>query len=227
MTPKTVVNAGIVIRQNDAVAQSKAAKCGLGLKVATDWTLPWEHTLFIAPGTCVPWDLVCTGMDFIRQWDIAAPFWRAFMLAKSLGTPADRQRTEKAIHDLRVPVYSHELLFVRASEAGKAFLSTWRQECQDGGQDGGQGGGDERLAFLRALYAVKPLFCVLPRLWLADIAQRETSDRLARQRRPPQAEPLVKVEIAPGRFVLCHERDKATVLERFANLQGGRRHGRR
>jgi hypothetical protein len=122
------------------------------------------------------------------------------------------------LHDLRVPVYSHELLFVRASEAGRKFLSTWRAECD--------GGGDHRLAFLRALYAVKPVFCVLPRLWLADIAQRETSDRIARQRRPVvKAEPLIKVEIAPGRFVQCHARDKDKVLQFYRGRQAGRRHG--
>jgi len=66
---------------------------------------------------------------------------------------------------------------------------------------------------------------VLPRLWLADIAQRETSDRIVRQRRTAgMGEPLIKLEIAPGRFVRCHERDRAQVLERFRILQGGRQH---
>jgi hypothetical protein len=41
-----------------------------------------------------------------------------------------------------------------------------------------------------------------------------------------QAEPLIRVEIAPGRFVQCHARDKEKVLERYRGQQGGRRHGR-
>jgi hypothetical protein len=217
------LNAGIVLRQDNATARSKAAKCGLAVAVrdAGRWALPWQNTLFISPGTCVPWDLVAIGFDFLARWDVAAPFWKSGVLARELGTPAERERTEAVIHDLRVPVYAHELLFVRKSEAGEAFIAAWRSEC-DGGDPQ-----DERLAFLRALGRVKPVFCVLPRLWLADIAQRETSDRIARQRRAvARAEPLIKLEIAPGRFVRCHARDTATVLERYRNLQGGRRHGR-
>ena len=211
------MNAGIVLRADDKVARSKAAKCGLAVAVSEDWALPWQNTLFIAPGTSTPWDLVAIGFDFLARWDVAAPFWRAGVLAKDLGSPAERERTVAILHDLRVPVYAHELLFVRASEAGRKFLLTWRAECD--------GSGDHRLAFLRALYAVKPVFCVLPRLWLADIAQRETSDRIVRQRRTAgMGEPLIKLEIAPGRFVRCHERDRAQVLERFRILQGGRQH---
>jgi len=212
------LNAGIVIRKEDPVARSKAAKCGLAVAVSQDWALPWPSTLFIAPGTCVPWDLICIGIEFLARWDVAAPFWRLGVLARELGTAAERDRTQAILHDLRVPVYAHELLFVRNSEQGQAFIADWRKECD---------GGDERLAFLRALGRVKPVFCVLPRLWLADIAQRETSDRISRQRRSvARGEPLIKLEIAPGRFVRCHERDRAEVLERFQKLQGGRRHGR-
>jgi hypothetical protein len=206
-----------VIRKEDPVARSKAAKCGLAVAVRGDWALPWQNTLFVAPGTCVPWDLICIGMDFLAHWDVAAPFWRAGVLARELGTQAERERTQMVIRDLRVPVYSHELLFVRASEAGRAFVAAWREEC---------GAGDERMALLRALYMVKPVFCVLPRLWLADIAQREISDRKASQRRAvKRAEPLIRVEIAPGRFVQCHARDREAVLERFQRVTGGRRHG--
>ena len=205
-----------MLRAEDATARSKAAKCGLAVAVREDWALPWQNTLFIAPGTCVPWDLIVIGFDFLARWDMAAPFWKLGVLARELGTPAERERTEAVIHDLRVPVYAHELLFVRNSQAGQAFITAWRAECD----------GDERLAFLRALGRVKPIFCVLPRLWLADIAQRETSDRIARKRRTaPTGEFLIKLEISPGRFVRCHERDRATVLERYRKLQGGR-HGR-
>ena len=213
------MNAGIVLRRDDAVARGKAAKCGLAVAVREDWALPWQNTLFIAPGTCVPWDLVCIGMDFLARWDVAAPFWRAGVLARDLGTPAERERTTAILHDLRVPVYSHELLFVRASEAGRAFVSTWRTECEQG---------DERLAFLRALYAVKPVFCVLPRLWLADIAQREVSDWKAAQRSAAagrtRAEPLIMVEVTPGRFVKCHKGDEAKVIEQFQRMSARRDH---
>jgi hypothetical protein len=209
------MNAGIVIRHEDPVARSKAGQCGISVEIRPDWALPWPGTLFVAPGTCVPWDLVAVGFQFLARWDVAAPFWRAGTLAKDLGTPAERERTAHVLHDLRVPVYSHELLFVRNSPAGQAFLSAWRAEC--GVADKGLADkGDERLAFLRALYAVKPAFCVLPRLWLADLAQREIGDLKAAQRRHlAQPEKLIVVEVLPGRFIKCHERDRAKLIERY------------
>lgn len=223
-------NRGIVIRSEDPVARSKAARLGmaaslhdgLGLDMRADWTLPWPHTLFIASGTCVPWDLVPVGFGFLERWDVAAPFWKAGTLAIDLGTPEERRDTIRLLHDLRVPVYAHELLFVRNSPAGKKFMAAWRDECALGDpQDTLKG--CERLAFLRALYAVKPAFCVLPRLWLADIAQREVSDMKNTQRKSAQrGEPLVKVEIAPGRYVRCYERDRAGIVERYRLMAAGR-----
>jgi len=211
------MSSGIVLRQDNPVARSKAAKCGVAVAVRTDWALPWQRTLFIAPNTCVPWDLLAVGFDFLARWDVAAPFWRTGVLATNVGTPAERERTARIMHDLRVPVYSHELLFVSNNQAGQALVSTWRAECAQG---------DERLAFLRALYIVKPTFCVLPRLWLADLAQRTHSDEMARSRtRERRGEPLIRVEVAPGRYVQCHARDKEQVLARFQRMGQGRRHG--
>lgn len=211
------MNAGIVIRRADAVAESKVKKLGVGISVTQDWALPWSSTLFIAAGTCVPWDLVRVGFDFLGQWDAAAPLWRYGASAGTIGTPADQKRTQAITHDLRLLVYAHELLFVRASEAGQALVSTWRAECAEGG--------DPRLAFLRALYIVKPRFCALPRSWLADLVQRERSDAKValHDRQKHFAEPLIRVEIMPGRFVQCHARDKDKVVERYRQM--GKRHG--
>jgi hypothetical protein len=213
-------NAGIVMRAEDPVARHYAKKLGIGLAVAADWALQWERTLFVAAGTCVPWDLVGAGFGFLERWDAAAPLWRYGATAGTIGTPADQKRTQAITHDLRLMVYAHELLFVRNSEAGQALISTWLAEHADGG--------DARLAFLRAMYIVKPIFCALPRSWLADLAQRERSDQKAMliSRERHFAEPLIRVEIAPGRFVQCHARDKEKILAQYKIQQMGRRHGR-
>ena len=112
------MNAGIVLRQDSPTARSKAAKCGLPWQFATIGRCRGAHAVHFA-GTCVPWDLVAIGFDFLERWDVAAPFWRAGVLAQELGTPAERERTEAILHDLRVPVYAHELLFVRNSQQGR------------------------------------------------------------------------------------------------------------
>jgi len=133
------------------------------------------------------------------------------VLAQDVGTPAERKRTAKLTLDLRIPLYEPGLLFIRSSEAGLALLETWRAECQRGD--------DERLAFLRALHIVKPKFCALPRSWLAEEAQRAKQDARTEKNVRNTLKPLVRVEIAPGRFAKCHAGDEEKVKEHFASLQ--------
>jgi hypothetical protein len=210
------VIAGIVIRQPNLVTHGVARKIGVEIQVAQDWLLPWEKTLFVAPDTCVPSDLLSVGFGLLEKWDVAAPLWRYGVLAKDQGTPADRKRTESVIRDLRVLLYAHELLFVRDSPDGRRFLATWRAECGDG--DGA--GCDERLAFLRALYLVKPLFCALPRSWLADLQRRAEQDaRTARSRAMSHQQVMVRVQIGENVFVSCPEGQEEKTKERFARMR--------
>jgi hypothetical protein len=172
--------------------------------------------LFVAPETIIPWDLIPAGMHFCERWDVAAPLWRYGVLAKDQGGPHDRERTEAVIRDLRVLLYAHELLFVRNSPDGLRFLETWRAECGDG--NGEQS--DERLAFLRALYLVKPLFCALPRSWLADVQKRADQDaRTAKSRARIHQQTMVRVQIGPNMFVSCPEGQEEKTRERFARMR--------
>jgi hypothetical protein len=173
--------------------------------------------LFIGKNVAIPYDLLGVGFKLLEKWDIAAPVYGEHVLAQSLGTTIERQETEKAILDLRVPVYAHELLFVRKSADGEAFLTRWRSECE--------GGKDERLAFLRALHAVKPLFCVLPRAWAAKstppvlrIVKREPTPATMSNRRVQLTPfPMVRVEISPGgRCVRCRPGEEEQVKRDFA-----------
>jgi hypothetical protein len=207
---------GLVLRASDGTATLRAKKAGLGLTVTDSWDLPYVRTLFAAPGTIIPWDLIPAAMHFLERWDIAAPLWRYGVLAKDQGTPADQKRTEAVIRDLRVLLYAHELLFVRNSPDGLRFLETWRAECGDGNGTGS----DERLAFLRALYLVKPLFCALPRSWLADLQKRSEQDaRTARSRAMSHQQVMVRVQIGANVFVSCPEGQEQKTLERFARMR--------
>ncbi len=203
---------GLVVRAGDPRVAGYCKKTGIAYAVAPGWELPFQRALFAAPGAMVPWDLVPAGMHFLERWDVAAPLWRYGVLAKDQGTPGDRKRTEAVIRDLRVLLYSHELLFVRDSPAGRAFLETWINECRDGG--------DERLAFLRALYLVKPLFCALPRSWLADLQKRAAQDaRTVRSRAMSHQQVMVTVEIGPRVFVRCPEGQEEATKERFRRMR--------
>jgi predicted O-methyltransferase YrrM len=139
---------------------------GVQVIVADDWALSWRLNLFVGRGAPVPWELLGAGFRILERWDAAVPFASEHVLAQDVGTSEERALTEEAILDLRVPIHAPEqLLFVAATDVGRALVKTWREECQQGP--------DERLAFLRALATVKPRLCVLPRLWLASAAERE------------------------------------------------------
>jgi len=80
-------------------------------------------------------------------------------------------------------------------------------------------GGDMRLAFVRALYIVKPLVLALPNSWLARPSQGRRVNSLAHA----GAMPLTRVEVMPGRFVRCRIGDEEAVRAEFAKRQKRRR----
>jgi hypothetical protein len=204
---------GIVLSGPDKAIEAQAKARKLPVVVDAAMPLAYEKTLFVAPGTRVPWDLLPAGWHFLERWDAAVPLWRYGVTAKDVGTKEERARTKAVVRDLRVLVHSVELLFVRANDDGRALVDAYRAECN--------GGGDPRLAFLRAFYQVKPRLCVLPTSWLADVDQQ--SKQAGRLVPKSTKGPLVSVEVAPGRFVKCHPGEEDQVLRRFQAM--GRRGG--
>lgn len=209
---------GILLRSPDKVIEGKARSAKLPVIVTSQVTGPWatDRVLIVEGGTAVPWELLSAAWHLLECWDAAAPLWRYGMLAKDMGTPEERKRTQDVVRDLRIPVYACELLFVRNSQAGQELVRVWQDECAHG---------DARLAFLRALYQVKPLFCALPRSWLADVEQRSHQDaRTMASLGRLQGPALSKVEISPGRWVRCRPGEEERVKAQFAQLTR-RRHG--
>jgi len=209
------MNGGIVLmRRGTKISTSNARKLQLDVRKGGNWSLPFERTLFLSGDYTVPWDLLPSGFHFLQRWDAAAPLWRYGVLAADVGTDAERKRTAKLALDLRVPLYEPALLFVQANEAGRALMKAWRAECRPGD--------DERLAFLRALHIVKPRFCALPRSWLAEEERRAKQDAATDRNVRKTVKPLVRLELAPGRFVKCRAGDEEKVKAHFASLQRGR-----
>ncbi len=192
---------GVVIRGGvDEVIESRAARAGLGVATAADGLgLPFEKNLIVEAKTRVPWDLLPAAWHFLEPWDAAVPLWRYGVLAADVGTVEERGYTNVIVRDLRVLLHSVELLFVRRNEAGVALVGAWHDECQQGA--------DRRLAFLRALYRVKPRVCVLPTTWLAEVQQWRPTE----ERRRPAPRPLEIVEVAPGVHVKRRAGDDGTV----------------
>ena len=97
---------------------------------------------------------------WLDAWEIAAPFRDYAHLACDEGTVEERQFTAELIGDLRQPLYDSRAIWMREdSVRAKQFvkrLGTERKKCTcaEGPCD---------LAFLRALWKVKPLILALPR----------------------------------------------------------------
>jgi len=197
----------LILREPDQSAESWAKRLRLQLVIDDGYNVEFDRAIFVEPGITIPWDLLRSGLRILERWDVAAPLWRYGVLAADVGTPEERERTEKVTLDLRVLLYAHELLLVRNSDGGRLFLSYWQDELA--------GGGDKRLAFLRAVYRAKPVFCALPRTWVAEVQQRSARDaRLVHQSAGPE---LVSVQVKPGLYIKCRPGEEQETLERYRN----------
>lgn len=212
---------GLVLLAEDKDIQARAARFKLPVVVDAAMGLAFDKQLVVEPGTGVPWDLLPAAWHFLERWDAAAPMWRYGVTAADVGTPSERKRTEKIVRDLRVLLHAHELLFLRKNEAGEALAAAFVEETIPASAGMTV---DKRLAFLRAIYRVKPRLCVLPRSWLAKVKAR--SDRDARSqvamRSARERAPLVKVEVGPGVFVRCRKGDEEKIKIKFARIRGRR-----
>jgi hypothetical protein len=210
---------GIVLLGEDKGIEAQARNKRLGIVVDPGLPLAFDKVLFVEPGTEVPWDLLPAAWHFLERWDAAVPLWRYGKTAADVGSKTERAQTQAVVRDLRVPLHSVELLFVRntpdqdGQTLGRDLIAAYREELA--------GSSEKRLAFLRALYRVKPRLCVLPVTWLAKVAARSKQDAIAtRGRGRPTGARLVEVEVGPGRFVKCNPGDEETVLKMY---RGGRR----
>jgi len=126
--------------------------------------LLWDATLSFRQTLLLP------GFDLLNTWEVVVPFVDYDTLAIHIGNEADRKRTAGFIRDLRVPVYEPRLLFIKRSPRTIELINHWQSEMAQ------VEGGDERLAFMRALYRVKPLVLAVPYMW----GTRDGKDRFDR-----------------------------------------------
>lgn len=133
-----------------------------GLKLLfeeTGWTpsLPFTETLIWRPDAELRLDLLITGFNLLKKWQMAVPLYDYTTLAAHVGTQTERDATQAVIRDLRVPLRDTRVLFVRRCQDTRHLMQVWAgvlRTCPE-----------ERLAFMQALYAVKPLVCDLPATW--------------------------------------------------------------
>ena len=211
---------GIVLLGGEDKAVAAGAKAHkLGLVLRDEPCVPWDMTLLVEAGSAVPWKMLDAAWFYLQRWDAAAPLWRYGETAADVGTAEERERTKAIVHDLRVPLYSHELLFVRKNEVGQLLVATWAEELE--------GASEPRLPFLRAYYRIKPRLCALPATWRAELKDQfgPMQRRASARKRKVSGEPLIQIQVAPGLTVQCRESEEQAIRERWAKRLRRRHEG--
>jgi len=108
--------------------------------------------------------MIPVGVSLLDKWQVAAPLWDYEKLACHVANEPAREATKAIIHDLRVPLYDTSLIFVKRCGDTERLIEAW---------DWSADGDEDRLAFLRALYEVKPLILALPITWTGKQKPRE------------------------------------------------------
>lgn len=160
MTASIPKDSGLAVTVDSAMLRDGLAQFGLEKLPVTAGPLPavpYERTIMWDVAVKARVELFTAGLGFLDRWSMAVPVWSYDELARDVGSEADRLRTEAVVHDLRVPVYDTRLMFVRRNAESELVMQAWEAE---------RDGGDSRLAFLRAVYQVKPLILALPVTWL-------------------------------------------------------------
>lgn len=124
--------------------------------------LPYPRTLlWDATNLKLRTNILPIGFKLLDNWQVVAPLFDYDMLACNVGSEEDRERTKAVIHDLRIPMYDTRMIFMRRSGDTQQLLSLWEQERH--------GGSDPKLAFLRALYQIRPVICAQPTSWTRKV----------------------------------------------------------
>jgi len=126
-------------------------------QIAFKQNIIWDMSLSVRR------ELFLVGLSFLDRWDIAVPLYDYDQLALSCGTVEDRLKAKEALRDLRVLQYDTRLMFCRDVPATRDLIAIWRGKIDEGMH--------KRLAFLVALYMVKPLILALPMTWVSGDAR--------------------------------------------------------
>lgn len=117
--------------------------------------LPFDKNVVWQQTVGMPEHLMLSGLYTLESWEIAVPLMDYDILANHSQFADEHEYTKGLIRDLRVPNYNPVLFFARNTDSIRTLLAIWNEQRAYG----------EGLAFLRALYLVKPLVLALPYTW--------------------------------------------------------------
>lgn len=120
--------------------------------------LHYSETLILNPECDIRIELIPTGFNLLRKWQLAIPLLSYEKLAVHIGTDEERAETLEVIKDLRVPIKNVDIIFAQRCEETEALIEMWQNDVTEGK--------NKYLSFLRAFYIIKPICCDLPTNWV-------------------------------------------------------------
>ena len=87
---------GIVLSGPDKGIEAKAKNLGLGVTIDPELPMAFPKTLFVEPGTRVPWDLLSAAWHFLERWDavdlVEAEALKPLLERRGQDFPPERER---------------------------------------------------------------------------------------------------------------------------------------
>ena len=147
-------SAGIVTDDKERLSKVLTSYSESNILEELQPTVAWERNCWIHSSLQFRPELIAIGLGMLDTWQIAVPLMDYGILAMSIDvSEAEKAKTKDIIRDLRVMCYDTRLMFYRNEPDVVRLLEMWRKE------------GATPLAFLRALYTVKPFILALPVTW--------------------------------------------------------------
>jgi len=157
---------GILVNGNRGAANKTLEK--IAGMISTGYGMPecrWPKTIIWNPDAMLRMNLIPVGEKLLDTWELVMPMCDYATLAIHIGSMEDRSRTQELIRDLRVLVPDPRLIYMRKCENVRRLLDQWYIEKE--------ASTDDRLAFLRALYQVKPFWFALPITWTGIFTEED------------------------------------------------------
>lgn len=189
---------------------------------------PWEKTLYVDADTYFQRP-PAEGFQLLSAWDMAIAETETRTLAEGIAGREECEATAAEFGSGLLLYHNSGMIFWRRNQRTKVFFERWSEEWRR------FQGWDEQVALLRALLRTDVLFHTLPYTWnhsvLAECyllthwfgagdARFDMQQRLreVRQATRQAQSPMMRIELAPGRFVKCREEDVDAVMERFGMI---------
>lgn len=113
----------------------------------------FDINMVYTPNKLLDLDLIRHCFDWIRKWEVIAPFGKYTTLIKDIVEEKDKKYLESIMWDLRVPVYDTRVIFLRKLPNIEEFWEIYLEEIEKLK--------DNRLAFSVALWKIKPMILTL------------------------------------------------------------------